>query len=407
MKQLSKIMLAAVASVALAAPAFAWDFKASGSALGKFNITNTTASTGSNTVASGGASSEGSSLKLASSHSDGDTSASLSYTIDWDGNLDETIAVSGSSKVGDWTASGSVSYNRDRPGCVDNGSNSTNTANATSGCMAQTDEDYTNVTVTNGTMTIVLGEAGHLSNQNVSSGSQAAGAVSFDPSDDDIAVGAFVDSFHGVSLGYKINDGMSATVAYQKSSEANDMCGAGEYIDGEAAGNSGTSTTGTGFGFNGTFGPAAVGVTVCNASTEDVGAAAVDPSSLASTSSTMGLGVKVDLGDIKPFLSYGTYKNEGSSTKDALEYSGNEVGLTYALGSDTVILYIGSYETTSTDAGTAGNPYSYSGMEVGYNTTVGPASLKVGYGTQTRAQTGGTYDGYSMTDIEVAMSYSF
>ena len=99
MKQLSKIMLAAVASVALAAPAFAWDFSASGSALGKFNITNTTASDSANTVTSGGAASEGSSLKLASSHSDGNRSASLSYTIDWDGNLDETIAVSGLSLI--------------------------------------------------------------------------------------------------------------------------------------------------------------------------------------------------------------------------------------------------------------------------------------------------------------------
>ena len=41
MKQLSKMMLAAVASVALAAPAFAWDFKASGAAAGRFNVTNT------------------------------------------------------------------------------------------------------------------------------------------------------------------------------------------------------------------------------------------------------------------------------------------------------------------------------------------------------------------------------
>ena len=90
MKQLSKIMLAAVASVALAAPAFAWDFKASGSALGKFNITNTTASDSANTVTSGGASSEGSSLKLASSHSDGNKSASLSYTLDWDGTVSYT-----------------------------------------------------------------------------------------------------------------------------------------------------------------------------------------------------------------------------------------------------------------------------------------------------------------------------
>jgi hypothetical protein len=36
MKQLSKIMLAAVASVALAAPAFAWDFGASGSSSAKY-----------------------------------------------------------------------------------------------------------------------------------------------------------------------------------------------------------------------------------------------------------------------------------------------------------------------------------------------------------------------------------
>jgi hypothetical protein len=37
MKQLSKIMLAVVASVALAAPAFAWDFSASGSQSVTFN----------------------------------------------------------------------------------------------------------------------------------------------------------------------------------------------------------------------------------------------------------------------------------------------------------------------------------------------------------------------------------
>ena len=407
MKQLSKIMLAAVASVALAAPAFAWDFSASGSALGKFNITNTTAATGANTVTSGGAASEGSSLKLASSHSDGKRSASLSYTIDWDGNLDETIAVSGSQTIGNWTASGSVSYNRDRPGCTatDNGSGSTSAA--TSGCAGQTGEDSTNVTVTDGTMTIVLGEAGHLSNQNASTSGAAAGAVSFDADDDDIAVGAFVDSFHGVSLGYKISDTMSATVAYQKSSEADDMCGAGEYVDGEATGNFGTSTTGTGFGFNGTFGPAAVGVTICNASTEDTGGPTTDPTSLATTSSTMGLGVGIDLGDIDPFISYGTYKADGSSTSNGTEYTGSEFGLTYALGSDTVVLYIGNYEETTTTSGTAGNPLTKSGMELGYNTTVGPASLKVGYGSQTHSQTGGSTDGYAMTDIEVALSYSF
>ena len=81
--------------------------------------------------------------------------------------------------------------------------------------------------------------------------------------------------------------------------------------------------------------------------------------------------------------------------------------MTYALGSDTIVLYIGNYEATTTTSGTAGNALTHSGMELGYNTTVGPASLSVGYGSQTRAQDDGTYDGYSMTDIEVAMSYSF
>ena len=126
MKQLSKIMLAAVASVALAAPAFAWDFSASGSATASFNQTsskaNGLADTKESTIGTG-FSSAGSGLTLASSHTDGAKTASLTYALDWDGNLDETISVSGSNKVGDWTASGSVSYSPQTLGCsaTDNG----------------------------------------------------------------------------------------------------------------------------------------------------------------------------------------------------------------------------------------------------------------------------------------------
>jgi hypothetical protein len=134
MKQLSKMMLAAVASVAIAAPAFAWDFSASGTSAAYFNSTSTKASTSSNAVASGGVSSAASSLKLASSHTDGSKTLSLSYTLDWDGNLDETVSLSGSSTIGAWTASGNVAYNLDTVGCynstvVDNG-----TASAAASC---------------------------------------------------------------------------------------------------------------------------------------------------------------------------------------------------------------------------------------------------------------------------------
>jgi len=406
MKQLSKMMLAAVASVALAAPAFAWDFGASGSSTASFNSTSTKASKdATNTIASGGVTSSASSLKLSSSHTDGPKSLSLSYTLDWDGNLDETITLSGSSKVGDWTASGDVSYNRDRPGCyaTDNGT-AASTA-ATAGCQGQTGEDTTAVTVTDGTMTIKLGDASHLSGQNVSSNGAAAGAVSFDAADDDASVGAFVGDFQGVSLGYKISDTMSATVAYQASLDTADACGAGEAYDGEGASH---GITATGLGFSGTFGIASVGFTMCNAATADAGTASVSPASTSTATSTMGIGVKLDLGDIDPFISFGTYSAVGSVSKAGAAYAGNEVGLTYALGNDTVVFYIGSVtEIVTPSGGVAGEAITKSGMELGYNTMVGPASLKVGYGSQTHAQTGGSTDGYSMTDIEVAMTYGF
>ena len=409
MKQLSKIMLTAVASVALAAPALAWDFNASGTAAAYLNSTSTKASTSAtNTVASGGVSSEGSSLKLASSHTDGSKTLALSYTLDWDDNLDETISLSGSSTIGAWTASGNVAYNLDTVGCynstvVDNGTASAAASCGTTG-GAQGEEDTTNVSVTDGTMTITLGDASHLSSQNVSSNGAAAGAVSFDSADDDASVGAFVDSFHGVSLGYKISDTMSATVAYQKSSDTDDVLGAGESYDSEGAT---YGTTGTGLGFSGTFGPATVGVTVASASTADVGTSSSAPASNTTATSTTGVGIKLDLGDIDPFISYGSYTADGSVSKNGVAYGGTELGLVYALGADGITLYIGNYEETTTTAGVAGETLKKSGMEIGYNTAVGPAGLKVGYGSQTWAQTDGANDGYSMSDIEVALTYSF
>ena len=406
MKQLSKMMLAAVASVAFATSAYAWDFAASGSAAAYFNSTSTKASKdATNTVASGGVSSSSSSLKLASGHTDGGKTVSFSYTLDWDGNLDETMTVAGSTKVGNWTAGGNVSYSPQTLGCsnatmLDNG-----TATTSAACAGtQTGEDTTAVTLTDGTMTITLGDASHLSGQNVSSNSAAAGAVSFDSADDDASVGALVGSFHGVSLGYKINDAMTATVAYQKSSDTADMLGAGEAYDSEGAT---YGTTGTGLGFAGNFGIVTVGVTVASASTADVGTPTASPASNTTAMSTTGLGVKIDLGDIAPFISYGSYSSKGSVSEDGESGSGSELGLTYAMGSDSVVVYIGNTEEIDTSSGTAGEALKKSGIEVGYNTTVGPASLKVGYGTQSHAQTDGATDGYSMSDIEVALSYSF
>jgi hypothetical protein len=197
---------------------------------------------------------------------------------------------------------------------------------------------------------------------------------------------------------------MSATVAYQKSADTADVLGAGESYDSEGAT---YGTTGTGLGFSGTFGPATVGVTVASASTADVGTSSSAPASNTTATSTTGVGIKLDLGDIDPFISYGSYTADGSVSKNGVAYGGTEFGLVYALGADGITLYIGNYEETTTTAGVAGETLKKSGMEIGYNTAVGPAGLKVGYGSQTWAQTDGANDGYSMSDIEVALTYSF
>ena len=113
MKQLSKMMLAAVASVALAAPAFAWDFSASGSSSATYKReTINTGVAGAKDDVNNAVTSSAGGVTVSSSNTDGPNSATFSYTADWNGdagNFDEYVTVSGSKKVGNWTASSSTS----------------------------------------------------------------------------------------------------------------------------------------------------------------------------------------------------------------------------------------------------------------------------------------------------------
>ena len=102
---------------------------------------------------------------------------------------------------------------------------------------------------------------------------------------------------------------------------------------------------------------------------------------------------------------------KGSVSEGAFDktYGGMDIGLTYAMGSDTIIVQVGNLEEK---VGKDDKPDKYSWMEVGYNTTIGPAALKVGYGTQSQTDADGTAadrsgDGATSTDIEVLMSISF
>ena len=180
--------------------------------------------------------------------------------------------------------------------------------------------------------------------------------------------------------------------------------GTGEALDDESA--TTHIASGFGIGFSGTFGPATVGFTQASGSTADA-TNNTDASKLSTSWSTMGLGVKIDLGDIDPFLSYGTATGTaGSDSTVGNKHDGSEVGLTYALGADTVTLVMGSL---SDQGSPADKPTEWSIMEVGYATAVGPASLSIGYGTISKAAGDGTGDGegYSKPALAVALSVSF
>ena len=91
------------------------------------------------------------------------------------------------------------------------------------------------------------------------------------------------------------------------------------------------------------------------------------------------------------------------------------LGLTMKMGSDSIVFaYTTDTQTNSTD-GTEDQNATANGLELGYNTTVGAASLGVGYGSKSVTADKGTWgddgsaraDGYNVTDIEVKMAFSF
>ena len=395
MKQLSKIMLAAVASVALAAPAFAWDFSASGSSSATFKQTSVAYPTGDGTSSMNTTSSAGG-ITISSSHTDGGHSATFSYTADYNsdaGNFDEYVTVTGSKKVGNWTASSSTSQymQKDVVG---------------SAATPQTSDGTAAITLTDGSITYKLGDAAHLSTAEKAVNGPMDGAVDAE---------ARVDSFQGFSVGLGVGPG-TLTIALDMEAGAADTA----FGDQSIAVACGGGSSGFGINFSGDVG-ADLSFTYATASSSPSGRTCTgDNASNAASANTMGLGVAIAAGPANIALDYESSKVDatagGATTvTTGSEKSGFELSATMAMGDATVGLNVSSQTVTpSTDeaGATANNASSTAGTELWYSVPIGAVTLDVGYGSSA-ATTGGNTASSTVdtttttTQIGAKMSMSF
>ena len=398
MKQLSKMMLAAVASVALAAPAFAWDFSASGSSSATFKQTSVAYPTGDGTSSMNTTSSAGG-ITVSSSHTDGANSATFSYTADYNsdaGNFDEYVTVSGSKKVGNWTASSSTSQYMQK--------------DVTAGSSPQTSDGTAAITLTDGSITYKLGDAAHLSTAEKAVNGPMDGAVDAE---------ARVDSFQGFSVGLGVGPG-TLTIALDMEAGTADTA----FGDQSIAVACGGGSSGFGINFSGDVG-ADLSFTYASASSTASGrtcTAADNTSDSAASANTMGLGVAIAAGPATIALDYESSKVDATAGGGGVtavttgsEKSGFELSVSMGMGDATVGLNVSSQTVTpTTDAAgaTANNASSTAGTELWYSVPIGAVALDLGYGSAavtTGGNTASATDDTTTTTTEIGakMSMSF
>jgi hypothetical protein len=385
MKQLSKIMLAAVASVALAVPALAWDFGASGSSSAKW-MTETTNSgaDGAKAITSANYSSSAGGVTVSSSNSDGANSATFSYTADFNNdadaqNFDEYVTVSGSKKVGNWTASSSTSQYMQK--------------DSTAG-TPMTSNGSAVITLTDGSITYKLGDASHLSTAEKAVNGPMDGAVDAE---------ARVDSFNGFSVGLGVGPG-TLTVALDMNN------GGSLFGDKPAAIACGGGTTGYGLNFAGDVG-ADLSFTFGTGSTSPSAAGCTgDNASNAASATTMGLGVAIPMGNISIALDYEStsWNNTAANTETKNAQSGFEISVTMGgIADGTAGINISS-NASSVTVGTGDAAETTSaGTELWWTVPIGPVSLAVGYGSDSITTGSATKTTALDTQMGAEMSMSF
>jgi len=395
------MMLAAVASVALAAPAFAWDFSASGSSSATFKQATTAPATGDSVTTANFTSSAGG-VTVSSSNTDGANTATFSYTADYNSdanNFDEYVTVSGSKKVGAWTASSSTSQymqadvdTRTDTDAVTAGNQ--NGANFGTGSTPQRSDGTAAITLTDGSITYKLGDAAHLSTAEKTSGGPMGGAQDAE---------ARVDSFNGFSVGMGVGPGTVTVALDMHSGAAATVLGESSGAVADTATACGGQVTGFGFNFSGdvgadlsfTYGSGSMAMSATNC----VG----DNSSNAWAFNTMGLGVAVPVGGMTIALDYESSGTTSTAAKaeNGIANSGFELSLTMPVGDATAGVNVSSNSNTTKTAGVDADPTVTAGTELWYTVPIGAVSLSAGYGSSA------VQDGTTTTEIGAEMSLSF
>jgi len=384
MKQLSKIMLAAVASVTLAAPAFAWDFGASGSSSATWKQKTVAPAEGDATTTAN-FSSLGGGITVSSSNTDGANTAAFSYTAGWNddgGNFDESISLSGSKKVGNWTASSSTSSYMQKD------------AGATSG--PQTAKTTAVITLTDGSITYKLGNAAHLSTAEKAVNGPMGGAQDAEAS---------VDAFDGFSVGLGVGPG-TLTVALDMHDNSADGAATvlGETQD-SAIGSTGCGAQMTGFGFNfaGDVGADLTFTYGSGSSTISAANCTGDNASNAWSYSVMGLGVAIPVGGMSIAFDYGTKTSlhSAATAEGGSATAGYELSLTMPVGDATAGVSLSNTASITTTGGVAGDAAVTGGTELWYTVPIGAVSLSAGYGSEA------VVDGTTTSELGATMSMSF
>ena len=385
MKQLSKMMLAAVASVALATSAYAWDFSASGSSSATFKQVTVTPATGDAAVDTNFSSSAGG-VTVSSSNSDGANSATFSYTADWNGdagNFDEYVSVSGSKKVGNWTASSATTQHIQK--------------DVTGNAQPMTAGNSAVITLTDGSITYKLGNAAHLSTAEKTSGGPMGGAQDAE---------ARLDAFDGFSVGLGVGPGTLTVALEMRSAATSVFFGEDQDATGTGADTAtgcGSDSTNFGLNFAGDVGADLTFTYASGSSSAQADSCTGDNSSNVSSMNTMGLGVAVPVGGMTIALDYEgtTHAYTAATVENSTAKSGFEISVVMPVGDATAGVNISSTSSTPTVAGTAGDAVVTAGTELWYTVPIGAASLSVGYGSAATA------DASTTTEIGAEMSMSF